>query len=118
MRGGGAGSVLRIRIAATRAGGQRQQAGGTKSHERTSFHRDLLNSGDIVSLYNRAGILKIFMKVAPLPHGGSAMPRLPFHPSASCLLLAQNSNMLVTPRWYGGHAIVLLGRFNVNAPPR
>ncbi len=67
MRGGGAGSVLRVRIAAARAGGQRQQAGGTKSHERTSFHRDLLNSGDIVSLYNRAGILKIFMKVAPLP---------------------------------------------------
>ena len=86
MRGGGAGSVLRVRIAAARAGGQRQQAGGTKSHERTSFHRDLLNSGDIVSLYNRAGILKIFMKVAPLPCGDSAMSRLPFHPSASCLL--------------------------------
>lgn len=117
MRGGGAGSVLRVRIAA-RAGGQRQQAGGTKSHERTSFHRDLLNSGDIVSLYNRAGILKIFMKVAPLPCGGPAMPRLPFHPSVSFCLLAQNSNMPVAPRWYGGHAIVLLGRFNVNAPPR
>ena len=47
MWGGGAGSVLRVRIAAARAGGQRQQAGGTKSHERTSFHRDLLNSGDM-----------------------------------------------------------------------